>query len=79
LTRPSSSTFSFSSLLTVVSSSLTDCNSSFEVSISSEAERSSSFIACNSSLAALDSSACVSYISTVARSCSRRRWCSSSN
>ena len=64
-----SSILTFSSWLTVRSSSLTDCSSSLLVSSSSAAERSSSLIACSSSLDAFNSSACVSCCSIVARSC----------
>ena len=61
-----SSILTFSSWLTVRSSSLTDCSSSLLVSSSSVAERSSSLIACSSSFDAFSSSAWVSYCSMVA-------------
>ena len=69
--RSSSSTFEFSSALTVCSSSLTDCSSSFEVSSSSLVDCSSSLIDCSSSLDDFSSSTAVSYSSIV--DCSRSR------
>ena len=75
----SSSILIFSSWLTVVSSSLTDCSSSLLVSSSSAADRSSSLVACSSSFDAFASSTWVSYCSTVARSCAFNRSSSSSS
>ena len=62
----------------MVSSSLTDCNSSLLVSSSSVAERISSFIAWSSSLEAFSSSLAASYCSIVVFSCPFRNWISSS-
>ena len=64
-----SSTFFWSSVLTVINSSLVDCNSSFDVSISSLVLCSSSLTDCNSSLVDLSSSLDVSISSMVVCSC----------
>ena len=74
-----SSTFSLSWLLTVTSSSLTDCSSSLEVSSSSLVDCNSSLIARTSSLAAVNSSWVTWKLSmAVWRSCFSRRLSASS-
>ena len=73
LADSSSSTLSWSWLLTVVSSSLSDCSSSLEVSSSSLADWSSSFIDMTSSFDALSSSLALSNSSMVPCRSSRSR------
>ena len=71
MARSSSSTLAFSSALTVFSSSLSDCSSSFEASSSSLVDCASSLTETSSSLDDFSSSSAVSYSSIV--DCRRSR------